>query len=66
VFPRNGQSLDQQARDRYDCYQIAVAQSGFDPLHAASGTSQAANGALQAKYEQTQAACFDAHGYTVR
>jgi hypothetical protein len=62
VSPRNGQTPDQQARDRYECYRFAVAQSGFDPIRSAGGT----NGELQSNYERAQAACFDARGYTVR
>ena len=31
AYPRNGQSDYQQRRDRYECYNWAVSQSGFDP-----------------------------------
>jgi hypothetical protein len=34
VYPANGQTPEQQARDRYDCHVWAVQQSGFDPSHA--------------------------------
>ena len=30
-YPRSGQSERQQDRDRYECHQWAVGQSGFDP-----------------------------------
>jgi hypothetical protein len=30
-YPAAGQSSEQQARDRYECYQWAVKQTGFDP-----------------------------------
>ncbi|HYM34907.1 MAG TPA: glycine zipper 2TM domain-containing protein [Steroidobacteraceae bacterium] len=30
-YPAAGQSPEQQARDRYECYQWAVKQTGFDP-----------------------------------
>lgn len=65
VYPRNGQTADQQARDRYECYRFAVAQSGFDPMHA-SGASQAARAEPQSDYDRAQAACLEGHGYTVR
>lgn len=61
--PKNGQSPEVQARDRYECYQFAVKQSGFDPIHASSGASQAA-GQLS-DYERSQAACFEGRGYSV-
>jgi hypothetical protein len=31
AYPQNGQSSDQQSRDRYDCSVWAVKQTGFDP-----------------------------------
>lgn len=31
VYPTHGQSADQQDRDRYECHNWAVEQSGFDP-----------------------------------
>lgn len=70
AYPRNSQSADQQARDRYDCYRFAVAQSGFDPMHSTPGStttgSTTANAELQSDYDRAQAACFDARGYTIR
>ncbi|NNF16411.1 MAG: hypothetical protein HKN70_06665 [Gammaproteobacteria bacterium] len=34
VYPNIQQSAEQQAEDRYDCHQWAVAQSNFDPSKA--------------------------------
>ena len=31
AYPTNGQTAEQQDRDRYDCYQWAIQQTGFDP-----------------------------------
>jgi hypothetical protein len=31
AYPRNGQTLDEQKRDRYECYNWSVKQTGFDP-----------------------------------
>ncbi len=62
LYPKNGQSADQQARDRYDCYRFAAAQSGFDPMRG-SGQS---NSESQSDFERAQAACFDARGYASR
>jgi hypothetical protein len=62
LYPKNGQSSDQQAHDRYDCYRFAVAQSGFDPMRA-GGTPA---GETQSDYERAQSACFEARGYTSR
>jgi hypothetical protein len=60
LSPRNGQTADQQARDRYECYRFAVAQSGFDPLHLSSAPAE-----QQSNFERARATCLDAHGYNV-
>ncbi len=31
-YPKTGQSLEQQDRDRYECHSWAVRQTGFDPF----------------------------------
>jgi hypothetical protein len=62
LYPKNGQTSDQQARDRYDCYRFAVAQSGFDPMHSPGAQS----GEPQADYDRAQSACFEARGYASR
>jgi hypothetical protein len=64
IYPKNGQSADQQARDRYECYRFGVAQSGFDPMHPSS-LSAAARADGQTSYERAQGVCLDAHGYAV-
>lgn len=64
IYPKNGQNPDQQARDRYDCYRFAVAQSGLDPMHP--GGAATPNAELQSDFDRAQGACFDARGYTTR
>jgi hypothetical protein len=32
IFPKSGQNLEQQDRDRYECHNWAVKQTGFDPF----------------------------------
>jgi hypothetical protein len=65
LYPKNGQSPDQQARDRYDCYRFAVAQSGFDPMRGAGGASPSGN-EPQSDFDRAQSACFEARGYASR
>ncbi len=64
LYPKNGQNADQQARDRYDCYRFAVAQSGFDPMRTPGSSSAIIE--QQSDFERAQAACFDARGYASR
>jgi hypothetical protein len=59
-YPKNGQSADQEANDRYQCHQWAVSQSGFDP------TRNGAGAAGQADYSRALTACMQGRGYSVR
>jgi Family of unknown function (DUF6515) len=64
IQPRNGQSADQEASDRYECYRFAVAQSGFDPVATSSG-SPPAEPAKQ-EYSRAQTACLEGRGYGIQ
>ena len=39
VFPAKGQSQEQTEKDKYECYQWAKRQTGFDPMQAPTATS---------------------------
>lgn len=65
IHPRNGQSADQQAMDRYQCYRFAVTQTGFDPLASNSGEPIADLARRNAAYARAQAACLQGRGYSV-
>ncbi|QLF91894.1 hypothetical protein HW090_01210 [Pseudomonas sp. ABC1] len=60
AYPSNGQSSEQQARDRYECHSWAVGQSGFDPLSAAAASETAPT-----LYRRAQVACLTGRGYSV-
>jgi hypothetical protein len=63
AYPKNGQSAEQQAKDKYECHHWATAQSGFDPtLGAAAPASQT----KRSDYMRAQAACLDGRGYSVK
>ncbi|MBX5462747.1 MAG: hypothetical protein IRZ28_16860, partial [Steroidobacteraceae bacterium] len=48
VYPRNGQSEEQTANDRYECHQWAVEQTGFDPTSSeTSGAGSEVNDPTQ-------------------
>lgn len=66
VYPRNGQSSEQQSRDRYECHHWAVEQTRFDPTQAGGGVPPAAAAAKRAEYYRAAVACLDARGYTVK
>jgi hypothetical protein len=66
LYPKNGQTPDQQARDRHECHLFAVEQTGFDPTRPGAAASSAAGNELQSDYERAQGACFEARGYVSR
>lgn len=65
IYPRRGQDADQQALDRYECYGVAVRQTGFDPLASNNGIAAADVARHNSEYSRAQAACLDGRGYTV-
>jgi len=65
IDPRRGQSADQQAMDRYECYRFAVAQTGFDPLAAKSGAATGDLARSDAEYSRAQTVCLESRGYSV-
>lgn len=66
IHPRNGQSEDQQAMDRYECYRFAVGQTGFDPLSSNTGMPPADVERHDAEYSRAQAACLEGRGYSLQ
>jgi len=66
VYPRNGQSADQQARDRYECHRSAVDQTGYDPTMSGGGVPTELQAGKRSDYLRAQASCLDARGYSVR
>jgi len=63
IYPRGGQSEDQQAKDRYECHRWAVDQTGFDP---SLGSPPAGQPAKLDDYQRAMGACLEARDYTVR
>jgi hypothetical protein len=60
VYPRNGQSEEQTATDRFEGHKWSVSQTGFDPTRSMNlqGTST--------DYRRAMGACMDARGYSVK
>lgn len=63
IYPKNGQSQEQQSSDRYECHRFAVLQTGYDPT--AAGAAQAAS-SRRSDYMRAQAACLEGRGYSVK
>jgi len=61
VYPKNGQTEEQQGKDKFECHRWAAGQTGFDPTQATG----AAPG-KRSDYFRAQAACLEGRGYTVK
>lgn len=66
VYPKNGQSEEQTAKDRYECYRWAADQTGFDPTKNGGGVDAADTTTKHDDYKRAEAACLDARGYSVK
>jgi hypothetical protein len=65
IYPRNGQSADQQSKDKYECHAWATNQSGFDPTVAGGNVSPDQFGAKSTDYYRAMGACLQGRGYSV-
>jgi hypothetical protein len=63
AYPKNGQTADQQSKDKYECHRWATTQSGFDPTQ---GATAAASTGKRTDYMRAQAACLEGRGYSVK
>lgn len=64
IYPKNGQSKDQQAADQYECYNWAKGQSGFDPTQPGGGVSGNPDQSRN-NYNRAMSACLQGRGYQV-
>ena len=63
IYPRQGQSPEQQAKDQYECHRWAVNQTGYDPTNPPGGAAHSKN---RADYQRAMEACLNGRGYTVK
>jgi hypothetical protein len=66
IYPKDGQSEQQQATDRYDCHSWAQSQTGFVPTQPPAGGGAAQSQAKRSDYERAMTACLEARGYSVK
>ena len=62
AYPKNGQSQEQQGKDKFECHRWAVGQTGFDPTQVAGGGVPG----KRSDYLRAQAACLEGRGYSVK
>jgi opacity protein-like surface antigen len=66
ISPKNGQTLQQQASDRYACHSWAKNQTGFDPTRPGGGVAQNEEASRRSEYRRAISACLEGRGYTVQ
>jgi len=66
AYPRNGQSTEQQAKDRSECQQWAAEQGGVDPAVAGPTGRITVAPSGQQDFLRAQTACLEGRGYSVR
>jgi len=66
VYPRNGQTAEQQAADRYECHSWSKTQTGFDPTQPGGAVPGGQTDASREQYQRAITACLEARGYSVK
>jgi hypothetical protein len=64
IYPKNGQTNEQQAADQFECNNWAKGQTGFDPTQPGGGISGNAD-AARSSYDRAMSACLQGRGYQV-
>jgi hypothetical protein len=64
IYPKNGQSKDQQAADQFECHTWAKGQTGFDPTQPGGG-QPGSSSMNRSNYDRATSACLQARGYQV-
>jgi hypothetical protein len=66
IYPKNGQTKEQQSADQFECNNWAKGQTGFDPTQPGGGNAAAGNpDVAHGNYERAMSACLQGRGYQV-
>jgi hypothetical protein len=65
IYPKNGQTKEQQAADQFECHKWAQGQTGFDPTQVGGGVSPDKADASRNNYNRAMSACLQGRGYQV-
>ena len=65
VYPKNGQSEEDQSRDKYECHKWAQGESGFDPTQPGGGVQGGDVDRARSNYNRAMSACLQGRGYQV-
>jgi hypothetical protein len=65
IYPKNGQTKDQQAADQFECHNWSKGQTGFDPTQPGGGVAPGTQDVSRSNYNRAMSACLQARGYQV-
>ena len=66
IYPKAGQSKEQQATDSYECHRWSVNETGFDPSKPGGDVEEGQNLAKRIEYQRAMKACLEARDYSVQ
>lgn len=66
VYPKQGQTEEQQAKDRYECHRWGSEQTGFDPTQPGGSVAEGQYADKRADYMRAMKACLEARAYSVQ
>jgi len=66
IYPKQGQSQQQQDNDRYECHRWSTKQTGFDPTQPGGNVTPEQNAGKHVDYQRAMKACLEARGYSVQ
>lgn len=66
IYPRHGQSQEQQDNDRYECHQWAVEQTRYDPTKFPASMPPEQVMQKRTDYQKAMTECLDRRGYTAK
>jgi len=66
AYPKNNQSEEQQADDRYACHRWSVDKVGYDPTQPPDNLSVSALSQQRANYNRAMKTCLEGKGYSAR
>lgn len=66
IYPKKGQSEQQQADDRYSCHQWSVSQTRYDPTQPPENFSVTRLNDKREDYQRAMRACLEGKDYSVR
>ena len=64
IYPKNGQTKEQQSADQFECHNWAKGQTGFDPTQPGGGVSGNPD-MVRNNYNRAMSACLQGRGYQV-